>query len=259
MGLSQYALITSAGSDLGKAFAMRFAREGYHLVLTDHEAAKLLQIESEVSNLYPTTIVAVIPKDLTTLSAADELYEEIREEGIMVNVLINLPPASEPGLFVETNWPEEERFINILHTITYLTKVFLREMLLRNNGKILQVICTSSFILSSRRAVFGATQSYILFFAEALQHELADKDITLSIMSQGVSERGAPKADDVVPTSNDVKMIEVDEIAALGYQAIITGKKHVIAGFKDDQVGIDQLIPDSWSIAILNKMKEDRN
>jgi short-subunit dehydrogenase len=259
MGLSQYVLITGAGSDLGKALALRFAREGYHLVLTDHEATKLLQLEAEVSNLYPSTIVVVIPKDLSSPSAAEELHEEVKEEGIMVNVLVNLPPASEPGYFVETNWTDDEQLLNMLHTLTYLTKIFLREMLLRNNGKILQVICTSSFILSSRRAVFGAMQSYILFFAEALQHELADKDVTLSIMSQGISERDAPPADNVIPTSNDVRMIEVDEIASLGYDAIVTGKKHVIAGFKEDQVGIDQLIPDSWSIAILNKMKEDRS
>jgi uncharacterized protein len=257
MALSQYALITGAASDLGKAFALRFAREGYHLVLTDQEATKLLQLESEVSNLYPSTIIVVIPKDLSIPSAADELYEEIREEGVVISTLVNLAGTAEPGLFAETNWPDDEKIIvAYVHTIVHLTKLFLREMLARDHGRILQIISTSSFILSSRRAVYGATQSFMLFFSEAVQLELSESPVSMTILSLGVSE-GTNSSSNTERQSDDVRVVDADSIAATGYAAMSKGKKHEIAGFSSEQVGIDQMIPDSWAVAIVKKMKEE--
>lgn len=255
MQSSQYVLITSAGSDLGKAFAMRFAREGYNLVLIDNEATKLLQLEQEVANLYPSTITVLIPKDLTALTAADELHDELKDEGITVNALINLSPTCEAGIFAETNWADEERLIcSGIHTMTHLTKLFVREMLSRNSGKILQVICTSSLLPSSHQAVYGAMQSFLLYFAEALQHELIDKDITLTILSQG-KHAGTIPADPILSTG-EVRGIEADEIAAIGYLALLQGKKHEVSGKTSEALAMDQLIAESWSAAILNKIRE---
>jgi uncharacterized protein len=260
MVLNQYTLITGAASDLGKAFALRFAREGYHLVLTDSEAAKLLQVESEVSNLYPSTIIIVIPKDFSVASAAEELYEEIREEGVIVSVLVNLTGPTEAGLFAETNWIDEEKLITgNVYTSTRLIKLILREMLSRENGKILQVISTSSFIHSSRRAVYGATQSFLLFFSDALQHELGETPVTLTILSQGISESKNESITLNPGDASDVRVVDLNEIAATGHKALMQGKKHEIAGFSSDQVGIDQLIPESWSTAIMNKMNDEKN
>jgi short-subunit dehydrogenase len=261
--LNQYVLITGAASGFGKEFAMIFAREGYNLVLVDIEATDLFAVESDVKNLCPEAIVMVIPKDLSTLDAARELYDEIRDEGITISVLVNNAGFGENGLFVETDWEKEQAMIvtNVV-TVAHLTKLFLREMLLRNSGKILQVASVAGFMPSPRMAVYGATKSFILFFSEAVQYEIRDTAVTLTILSPGASDTDffrKANAENTV-AYQDTELTSPEAVAEAGYSALMKGKKHEIVGFKNElQVGLSKLMPDSWSAAAMNRMFEEKD
>ncbi|RAV99102.1 SDR family NAD(P)-dependent oxidoreductase [Pseudochryseolinea flava] len=258
----QFTLITGATSSFGRAFAMIFAKEGFNLVLVDTEASALLQLESDVRNLYPHTITSIIPKDLSVLTAAQELYDEIVEEGIIISILVNNSGVSEVGLFAESSWEREQSLIMTqVMTTTHLTKLFLRDMLVRDNGKILQVASVSAFMPTPRMAVYGASKSFMLFFSEALQHELRDKNITVTILSPGATQSDAFRkaSTDVTSESSQDDYTDPDDVAQAGYDALMQGKKHEIIGFQNElQLGLSKLMPDSWSAAALNKMFEDR-
>jgi short-subunit dehydrogenase len=262
MDTNQYVLITGAASGFGKEFALIFAREGYNLILVDNDATALLRIESEVKNLYPRMLIIVIPKDLSELVAAQELYDELHEEGIVISILVNNSCFGEHGLFTETSWQKEEALIitNII-TVVHLTKLVLREMRLRNSGKILQVASVVGFMPSPRMAVYGATKSFILFFSEALQEEMKDTEVTLTILSPGAGDTDffrKANAENIV-ADKDTKLSNPADVAEAGYAALMKGKKHEIVGFKNEQeTGLSKLMPDSWSAAAMNKMFEEK-
>lgn len=266
MTTRQFTLITGATSSFGRAFAMIFAKEGFNLVLVDPDVTGLLQLESDVRNLYPQTITSIIPKELSMRTAAQELYDEITEEGIIISILVNNAGFSECGLFAETDWLREESLIMTqVVTTAHLTKLFLRDMLVRDQGKILQVASVTAFMPTPRMAIYGATKSFLLFFSEALQHELNDQNVTLTILSPGATQSDAFRKASTDTSSSLTSSPPVedytdpDDVAQAGYDALMQGKKHEIIGFKNElQMGLSKLMPDSWSAAALNKMFEDR-
>ncbi|MCG3017714.1 SDR family NAD(P)-dependent oxidoreductase, partial [Escherichia coli] len=61
-----------------------------------------------------------------------------------------------------------------IKTLTYLTKLFLPEMVERNEGRILNIASVASFLPGPLMAVYYATKAYVLSFTEALENELKD-------------------------------------------------------------------------------------
>ena len=79
-------------------------------------------------------------KDLFGENAATELYEEVTNRGLQVEVLVNDAGQGVYGLFVETDLEAQMRIIHLnIVSFTKLTYYFLKEMVARNSGKILQV------------------------------------------------------------------------------------------------------------------------
>lgn len=257
-----YVLITGAASGFGKEFAFIFAREGFNLVLVDLEREQLYKVVDDVRKRHPGVDVRIIVKNLGYLDSAYALYHEIRSNGITIDILVNNAGFGENGLFTETHWEKEEAIIitNVI-TVAHLTKLFLREMVDRNEGKILQVASVSGFLPSPRMAVYGATKSFVLFFSEALQHEIKDTNVSITILSPGASDtdffRKANAENTVV--YQDTSLSDPHDVAQAGFDALMKGKKNEFVGFKNElQVGISNLVPDSWAAAAMAKLFDEK-
>ena len=85
---SAWALVTGAGSGIGRCFALRLARLGYRLVLVGNDLRKLECVRAELRAL-DAAEVRIISCDLARAEAAQELYDRLRAAGIAVDVLIN--------------------------------------------------------------------------------------------------------------------------------------------------------------------------
>lgn len=257
-----YVLITGAGSSIGRAFARVFAEDGYWLILVDGHQGDLNEIETEIRNNFPMSSVSTIYKDLSSTNAALELYEEINASGKKVSILVNNDSWGEYGLFVDTDLEKELDIIrgNII-SATELSKFYLKEMLARNEGKILQVASVASFVPTPYMAVYGASKAYLLFLSEALQHEIKDTDVTITILCPGASD------EDFFNKAHDWEtVIESDskgnpaEVARKGYIALMQGKKREIIGTLDElQLAIHNIVPDSWLASALGKLFDQRS
>ena len=82
------ALITGASSGIGLELAHLFARDGYRLVLLARSRSTLRQIADDLQSRYSIT-VRIEPKDLSHPASPAELYQELQEAGILVDVLVN--------------------------------------------------------------------------------------------------------------------------------------------------------------------------
>src|SRR5829696_5538628 len=132
-----YVLITGAGGCIGRALAKKFAEDGYWLILVDNNDDELHELENEFKSDFPSVSVICIYKDLSRNDAAWELYDQIRGAGHNVSILVNNASQGDYGLFVDNDW---ERELDVIRTniiaVTELTKLFLKEMISRNEGKI---------------------------------------------------------------------------------------------------------------------------
>jgi short-subunit dehydrogenase len=237
-----FVLITGATTPLGRCFARLFAEDGYCLFLVDTKPEVLETLQTEIKEQYPMITVTAIAKDLAVAGAAEELYAEVQQAGKKVSILVNYSDLVESGFFVDTDWPKELAMIHA-HVINAarLTKLFLQEMATRNEGKILQIASVLSFVPAPRVAIYGAARKFALFFAEALQQEIRETDVTLTILFPADRDHQFFKGDH----PETLSMLSDEDLARRGYDALLKGKKIEIAGETTDH-HLRDFIPEGW-------------
>ena len=226
------ALITGASAGIGLELARVFAREGHDLVLVARNEAKLRQLADELTEKFKVS-VRVLVKDLGLPRAPDEIFMELQGAGLRVDVLVNNAGFGSYGFFSETDLDHELQMIQLnITALTHLTKLFLKEMLKRGEGKILNVASTAAFQPGPLMAAYYASKSYVLSFSEALAEEVRGTGITVTCLCPGPTtsefQGRANIGKDILLMKG--RMMSAQSVAEIGFRGLMKGKRVVIAG-----------------------------
>ncbi len=262
----KHALITGSTSGIGYELAKLFAKDGYNLVLVARNEENLKTTAREMEQMNTNIHTHIIPADLFEKDAAQKVYEKTKELGITVNVLVNDAGQGEWGRFIKTDLQREIDIVqlNIISLIS-LTKFYLKEMVERNEGKILQVASAVSKAPSPYLSVYAATKAFVLSFTEALIEELEDTEVTVTALQPDATDTDffhKAKAENTV-TYKEKDLYTPEEVAKAGYEGLLKGNSTVVPGFMNKaQAAMNVVMPDSAIAANMHKqmessMKED--
>ena len=173
--------------------------------------------------------------DLSKLDSAEDLFEEVQESKLKIDVLINNAGFGIYGDLL-TNNPEklEEMLVLNIITLSKLTQIFAKEMANNGNGHIINLASTAAFQPVPSMAAYSATKSYVMNFSDAVAYELKDKNVKVTTISPGATQSefgdaaGFKKNTDFnnkMPTSKD--------LAQFIYQSMINNKTNAIHGLKN--------------------------
>ena len=258
---SKTVLITGASSGIGFELARCFARESYHIIMVAHHQGKLYEAAQQLQREYLGAQISTIDIDLSKDYAADRLFNEVQQRGIQVEVLVNNAGFGEYGPFYQSDLEKELAMIHLnVISLVHLTKLFLPYMLNRGSGRILQVGSVASFMPAPLQSVYGATKAFILSFSEALQEELKDTPVTVTVL--------CPPATDTnffnVAGAQDSKLAQGDlasaqEVAETGYKALMAGDARAVPTFKAKlQVAQSSILPDALLAKAMHKQSEEK-
>jgi hypothetical protein len=228
------ALITGASSGIGLELARLFAADRYRLVLVARNRAALQQIGEELQSRHGIE-VRISPKDLGHPASPVELFQELQEARIPVDVLVNNAGFGGSGPFLRTDWHHEAEMIQVnIVALTHLTKLFLPEIAQRR-GKVLNVGSVAGFLPGPYTSVYYASKAFVLHFTEALAEEMAGTGVTVTCLSPGPVETGFQKRAHTggVSRANGPLYLDVGEVARAGYEGMKQGKRIVIPGWKN--------------------------
>jgi hypothetical protein len=256
---NQYALITGATSGIGYELAKLFARDGYNLIIVARNEAELLEKSSEFSTQFGVDVIT-IAKDLSEMNGPFELYDEVKSKGIQVDVLVNDAAQGQYGKFVETDIQRELEMIR-LNIVGYvvLTKMFLKEMVARNSGKILQVASIGGKLPGPYQSVYHATKAFIVSHTDALVNELKDTGVTITSLLPGPTDTDFFNKAEMEDTKmvKEGSLSDPAKVAKDGYEALMSGDDSVISGLKNKiQVGMANILPDSMAAKQVEKQME---
>lgn len=231
-GTGKTALVTGASSGIGQELAKLFAQDGYNLVLVGRREDTLDRLADVFKNNYGIQQVTVINKDLSEEDAAQDVYNQVKAKGITVNILVNDAAVSTYGKFAtETDWEREKQIVHLnVLAATQMTKLFLKDMVERNEGRILQVASLVAITPFPLMAVYAATKAYIWNLTQSLINEIKDTDVTMTALMPNATatnffrEAGAPKLN-VEDMLDDPAMVAKD-----AYKALMKGEAKVIPG-----------------------------
>jgi short-subunit dehydrogenase len=250
------ALITGASGGIGYALAQVFAENGYNLVMVARSKVDLEEAAMEIESRHNVNITT-LPIDLFKENAARELYNQVQEKNIQVDVLVNNAGQGEWGNFWETDLKRQLDIIQLnVCSVVSLTHYFLNEMVNRNDGKILNVASVAGTTPTPLLAVYGATKAFVISFSEALFNELKDKNITITALLPGATETDWwDKANARDTKAGSEEKATPEAVAKVAFEALMKGEDKVIEGLMNKvQVMSGNIIPEQVSAQKMHNM-----
>jgi len=250
------ALITGASSGIGKEIAKIHAAIGGHLVLVARSHNRLLALKSELESAHKIKVYT-IEKDLSKPNATKEVYDEVKNEGLIIDYLINNAGFGGLGKFNERALNEEVSMINLnVLALTTLTHYFLQDFVMKNEGKVLNVSSTASLIPGPLQAVYYATKAYVTSFTNALSEELHDKNISVTNLMPGPTDTKFGEVSGMDKTTMFKNTVSARSVAEAGYNGMLEGKLNVISGLSFSQKMMTALLPFAPKKLVLKQVRK---
>ena len=256
-----YALITGATSGIGYELAKIFATNGYNLIIVARTSTRLEEVAREFSLDYGVNVVA-ITKNLFNKQTPFELYEEILAKGLQVDVLVNDAGQGLYGRFIDTDIYKELDIIQLnISAYVVLTKLFLRDMIHRQEGKILNVASIASKVPGPYQSVYHGTKAFIHSFTEVIRAEIAHTGVTITSLLPGATATDFfQKANMESSKILDQNLADPADVALDGFNALMNGDDMVVSGFKNKaQVAMSNITPDSSVARQILKQQSPRD
>ena len=225
------ALITGCTSGIGKALSVKFAQEGYNLILVARNEDKLKELSNHLSQTFRIKSV-FIAYGLEKPEAAEYVFRRVRELDLKIDVLVNNAGFNEFGNFIKTS-REKEHDMMYLHMffVTDMMKLFLPSMVDNKQGKILNIGSTGSYISCPYDAVYAATKSYILSVSKGISSELKGTGVTITTLCPGSTKTEfAAKAGMEDTLLFKLFVMSPERVADIAYKAVMKRKTIVVAG-----------------------------
>jgi NAD(P)-dependent dehydrogenase (short-subunit alcohol dehydrogenase family) len=202
------ALVTGAANGIGRASALRLAREGAHLALVDREAEALGAVASAVEALgVPALAIAA---DWTDGDAVGEAFAAIRRRFGRIDILFNNVGQSARERASEFHASREEtwRFVLEVSLLTTMraTRLVVEEMRARGSGRIVNMSTESAFYGDVGFVDYAAAKMGVVGFTRSLARELAPHRVNVNAVCPGAirtraHDRLPPEVIDRVRTS----------------------------------------------------------
>jgi hypothetical protein len=255
------ALVTGASSGIGLDFARLLAEGGHDLVLVARSAGKLGELARELADRHGAK-TRVIAADLSDPGAVPRIAAELARAGLEISVLVNNAGYGLFGKFTETDLTAELNMIALnITALTQLAKLVLPGMLARGEGRVLNVASTAAFQPGPLMAVYYASKAYVLSLSEALAEELDGTGVTITALCPGPTQSGFQAGAKMEESKlvKGKKLMTSEEVARIGYAAMMKGKRVVIPGAKNRLMAQSVRFMPRKTVTRIVKRTQDRN
>lgn len=241
----QFAVVTGASKGIGFELARQFAEHNFDvLIVADgeeiHNAAR--ELESLGANIQALQV------DLAAHDGVHQLQSAIQSGGRPVDAIAINAGIGVSGAFAETDLAAELEMVNLNVVSTlHLAKYIVKEMVARGSGRILFTASIAGTMPTPYEAVYGATKAFVRSLSQSLREELKEKGVSVTALMPGATETNffhRAGADDTKLGAGEKD--DPAEVAKEGYEALMAGKDHVVAGsFKNKvQAAAGYALPD---------------
>jgi short-subunit dehydrogenase len=223
------AIVTGASSGIGLGLARECARNGFDLLIAADRTLAGAVAELQASG----ASVEAVETDLSTPQGVERLYAAIG--GRPVAALLANAGQGLGHAFLEQDFLEITKVIdtNITGTLALLHRVG-NDMRSRGEGRILITGSIAGFMPGTFQAVYNGTKAFIDSFSWALRNELKDSGVSITCLMPGATEteffERAGMSDTKVGSS---EKMDADEVAKIGFKAMMDGEGDVVAGWKN--------------------------
>ncbi len=179
------ALITGGSRGIGKAIAIRFAREGYNLVInyvSDKTDLEKLKTEFEQYKVE----VLFIKTDVSNFKECENMVKQSIEKFGQIDVLINNAGITKDNLLLRMPEDDFNKVIDINLKGTFnVTKNVVPYMMKKRSGKIVSLSSVVGVSGNAGQCNYSASKAGIIGFTKSIAKELASRNILANCVAPG--------------------------------------------------------------------------
>ncbi|MBL8170473.1 MAG: SDR family oxidoreductase [Acidobacteria bacterium] len=180
------AVITGAGSGLGRAIALRFAAEGARIVIAELNEAKGEEVLREVQ---ATGVEAfAVPTDVSNSAAVTSLFQALDDRGWPVDILVN--NAGNAGQLTPVHQMTDEQWHGVVHVhlsgTFYCTREAIKRMLAQGRGgAVINLGSVAGLRGLPGGSSYTAAKGGIISFTKGVAQEYAAQGIRVNCIAPG--------------------------------------------------------------------------
>lgn len=246
--MSNKVMIVSGGaSGLGRAAAVKFAKNGYNITLIDIDEEKGKQAEREIKDLGQDAVFCLC--DISDKDQVKKAAQVTKERFGRADVLINNAGLEIRGSILQCTEEDWNRTYDInLKGIYYMSKAFVPSIVEQGGGAIVNTGSILGYRTVGERAAYSSSKGAIDTLTRAMAFDLAEKNIRVNCVAPGAIDtpllRGSindspdPKETERILGSNSVfqRMGTPEEVANVMYflasdeASFVTGATYFVDG-----------------------------
>jgi NAD(P)-dependent dehydrogenase (short-subunit alcohol dehydrogenase family) len=178
------AVVTGAGSGIGRAMAQQLCAAGSALAIADIDEAGLRETEQSLVKRGGQITTHIV--DVAKEEAVKTLAREVGEQHGRATLVINNAGVSVHGNFDEVSlddfrWLMDINFWGTVYGVRYFLSLLKREP----RAQIVNISSVFGIIAPAGQAPYAASKFAVRGFTEAVRHELQGSTITVSCVHPG--------------------------------------------------------------------------
>lgn len=180
---NKVAVITGAGSGIGRALAQQLSREGAHLALSDINQQSLEETRSLLTGNGNVTLAAL---NVADRDAFARYTQQVVSDHGQVDVVINNAGVALAETVANMSYEDMEWIVNInFWGVVYGSKEFLPYLLQRPQAALVNISSIFGIIALPTQSAYNATKFAVRGFTESLRQELKDTPVFVSTVHPG--------------------------------------------------------------------------
>ena len=229
-------VITGAGSGLGRALSLRFAREGWRVGIADINLERaeetLEKVRAAGGNGFVQHCDVVVPQDFEALA------DRVKKEWGGVDVVINNAGIAAAGTVQATSLADWEAVINInLLGVVRGCRTFIPMLLAQRSGHVVNIASFAAIASAPGMASYNVAKAGVFSLSESLRAEVFDEGVDVTVACPAFfrtnlleSFRGPdPTAKATVARIMERATVTAEDVANDIYQATMNGRFLVIS------------------------------
>jgi len=179
--------ITGASRGIGRSIALKFAAQGYHVLINCRISAdELAAVRDEILAL-PEGSCQMLVGDVGNPDDVRQMFALLSEETALPDVLINNAGTAHIGLLSEMSDDQWSTVIQTnLSAVFYCSRAAIPAMVRQKQGKIINISSMWGISGASCEAAYSASKAGVHGLTQALAKELAPSNIQVNAVACGV-------------------------------------------------------------------------